>query len=346
MAQGELLWALVREGSLEEMKRLHLESFDWNSTHPRTGITLLFQAIESTSSSLSFDEVLRKIEWLISQGASITQPCKPATKLEPHEETLREYEGQSALSWVLDGRALFSEPKMENDEEKAESAYRCLGLILSCFAKASSSKISKEALARVSIHEGIAHLWEKSLLAKDSHDLTIETADGQVTAHAHMLKEASSVAKAMLESPMKEGKAQRIEVKDTSSSAVSLFLEILYTCSAHCDPDYQTALQALDLAHRWQVDVVVEILSEVLSGMITDESFSAIGEHAILKGLERLKAAAQTFAASSPVLSSQFKEGHLPRVLAPLFPAASAEEPKPKRRRMWGSGKRVRAKSS
>ena len=78
----------------------------------------------------------------------------------------------------------------------------------------------------MSIHEGIAELWEKSLAAKHSHDLTIKTADGLVTAHAHFLKTASVVA-AMLESTMKEGRAQRIDVKDTSSKAVSLFLEIL-----------------------------------------------------------------------------------------------------------------------
>ena len=34
-------------------------------------------------------------------------------------------------------------------------------------------------------------LWEKLLLATDSHDLTIDTAEGPVTAHTQMLKEAS-----------------------------------------------------------------------------------------------------------------------------------------------------------
>jgi len=34
-------------------------------------------------------------------------------------------------------------------------------------------------------------LWEKLLLATDSHDLTIDAAEGPVTAHAQMLKEAS-----------------------------------------------------------------------------------------------------------------------------------------------------------
>ena len=95
--------------------------------------------------------------------------------------------------------------------------------VLSLFA-ASSPSASQH---RVPIDEGIAELWEKSLAAKDSHDLTIVTADGIVTAHAHMLKAASSVVAAMLGSPMKEGKAQCIEIKDTSSKAMSLFLEML-----------------------------------------------------------------------------------------------------------------------
>ena len=60
-------------------------------------------------------------------------------------------------------------------------------------------------------------------------------------------------------------------------------LRILYTCSAQTQPDYNTALQALDLAHRWQVQVVVTILCDLLCGMITDDSFAAISEQAALK---------------------------------------------------------------
>jgi hypothetical protein len=41
---------------------------------------------------------------------------------------------------------------------------------------------------------------------------------------------------------------------------------ILYTCSAQAEPDHETALGALDLAHRWQVEVVVEILTDLLAG--------------------------------------------------------------------------------
>ena len=45
-----------------------------------------------------------------------------------------------------------------------------------------------------------------------------------------------------------------------------LYIRILYTCSVQDELDHQTALHALDLAHRWQVDVVVAILTDLLAG--------------------------------------------------------------------------------
>ena len=65
------------------------------------------------------------------------------------------------------------------------------------------------------------------MAATTSHDLSFKTADGEVTAHAQMLKDASPVISAMLASPMKEGQAQAIWVKDANRSGVSLFLQSL-----------------------------------------------------------------------------------------------------------------------
>ena len=42
---------------------------------------------------------------------------------------------------------------------------------------------------------------------------------------------------------------------------------ILYTCSVPDELDHQSALHALDLAHRWQVDVAVAILGDLLVGV-------------------------------------------------------------------------------
>ena len=41
---------------------------------------------------------------------------------------------------------------------------------------------------------------------------------------------------------------------------------ILYTSSVPDELDHQTALHALDVAHRWQAQVVVVILTNLLTG--------------------------------------------------------------------------------
>eukprot|EP00913_Durusdinium_trenchii_P000766 g715.t1 len=124
-------------------------------------------------------------------------------------------------------------------------------------------------------------------------------------------------------------------IMQRSSSDPKGLLRILYTCSTHNEPDYKTALQALDLAHRWQVDVVVMVLANLLQGMITDENFSEIAEHAVLKDVEGLKTAIQRHAAESPAVKAQLKGGHLPAAVQKLFASTASATPEqlPKRRK-------------
>ncbi|CAK9068118.1 unnamed protein product [Durusdinium trenchii] len=208
------------------------------------------------------------------------------------------YACHSAVSYVAAWKSLLSQRK---EDWSRVQAY--LTKVLRCFTAQS------EALpqARISIRQGIVDLWERCLMDTSSQDLTFNTADGEVTAHSHVLAQASPVVAAMLSSPMKEGQKCLIEVKDASSNSVSLFLELLYTCSTKLDPDYQMVLQALDVAHRWQVEVVVTILADLLQGMITDESFVAIAEHSVLKGLENLKTAARRFGAESAAVQAAWQ---------------------------------------
>ena len=166
------------------------------------------------------------------------------------------------------------------------------------------------------------------------HDLTIQTADHSVTAHAAVLVEASPVVKAMMASPMKEGASKRISVNDVSSSAVSLLLEVLYTCSTHTEPSYQTVLSAIDLAHRWQILVVVDILSDLVEGMLDDKSFTAIAECAALKGLKKLQKACQSFGAESATVQNHLKQGGLPDVVSKLLKTEKQGVVPNKRRRL------------
>ena len=335
--ENKLFLASLFDGEkLEELKKLNLKHFDWTMCFE--GKTLMVSYIEEAMQNVipKEEDLLRIIEWLVSCGASITQECTSgSTSLSFEDDATKKRvdkvevkcRGLSAIDYVTTWR------KETAGKPRWLGTWNFLGKVRTCFLRA----IERANQPRVSVHQGVADLWEKFLLAKASHDLKIVTSDGIVTAHAQMLKEGSSVLRAMLESPMKEGQTQCIEVKDASSSGVSLFLEILYTCSTQSDSDFQTVLHALDLAHRWQVEFVVAILAELLQTMITDESFSAIAEHAILKGLDDLKTPLQMFGMTSRAVQAQLKDGHLSSTVMQLFPGdkkSMSEAPKPKRRRL------------
>jgi len=224
--QTQLFLAFLEDGyPLEDLKQLNLEGFDW-SCRAGDGRTLLVVRIhKALEDATAFADALSAIEWLIHSGASIEQECTGghstwfwAQKPEVPHVTV-DCKGHNTISYV---RTLQQKMREHLSEWKVQEGF--LVRVMKTIAVASGQRA---AGPRVSVHEGITELWVKSLAAKHSHDLTIETADGLVTAHAHFLKTASSVVTAMLESPMKEGKAQRIEVKDTSSKAVSLFMEML-----------------------------------------------------------------------------------------------------------------------
>ena len=225
MPQTELFWAILQDAyPLEELKKVDLEGFDWRGLSTAGKTPLVAFIGPAVAQDLRYEDALKTIEWLICSGASLEQRCTGGSSEysfsgKPEEKISIECKGLSAISYVTE---LQSQMRENRKDWKGPEAF--LTKVLSCFVNASSSIAARP---RVSIHEGIAELWEKSLAAKDSHDLTIATADGVVTAHAHMLKAASSVVAAMLESPMKEGKTRRIEIKDMSGQAVSLFVEML-----------------------------------------------------------------------------------------------------------------------
>ncbi|CAE7294142.1 KLHL6 [Symbiodinium sp. CCMP2456] len=161
------------------------------------------------------------------------------------------------------------------------------------------------------------------LHATGAHDVTFQTRQGTVTAHSHMLIDASPVLKAMLESFTKGGTTQCIEVKDTTKNGVTLLLQMIYTCSSQDEPSYETFLEALDLAHRWQVSDAISIIAQALSGMLEPKSFPSIAEAAVLKGLEELKTACRSFARTSSAVQGELEKGKLPAAVQDLFGQAA-----------------------
>eukprot|EP00438_Fugacium_kawagutii_P022977 Skav236566 [mRNA] locus=scaffold2180:5369:6277:+ [translate_table: standard] len=298
--------------------------------HPTKKCTILVTALNSLNWSKNVKQ-LDKIEWLIRCGASYSQQCGDTGKTcrrwknhRPHEKVKIAFGGLSFVSYVQAWR------RELRDKEEWQLDRKFLEEALVRIAKAS---IQQPTRPKISVAEGIVEIWEKYLHATASHDLTIEAADAQVTAHSGMLQEASPVVQAMLASPMTEGKSQRIRLNDTSSIAVALFLEVLYTCCSQGDPDYQTVLAALDLAHRWQVEVVVGILSDLLQTMITAESFPAIAEHAALKNLDTLKQACRKFGFECDLIRDKINQGQFPRVVQDLFRVAETSSQPMKKRK-------------
>ena len=331
----ELFWALLGDRNLEQLKNNIPKGFTWRELHPERNTTILVEALAmglSPVSPASEEACLDLIEWLVSSGASSSQKGGETPMLQclmnrndPSDPSASiPLSRLSALSYIRTWKQALGPSELWKDN----TLY--LRKALDRIGKATSELQTRRR--RAPVDEGIIDIWERYLGATASHDLTIEAADGCVTAHARMLQEASPVVRAMLASPMRERKAQQIQLQDTSSGAVRLFLQTLYTCSSQGDPDYKTALSALDLAHRWQVDVVVAILEDLVEQLITDESFVAIAEQAILKGLETLKRTCRCFGFQSAVIKDQIKKGQLPEMVLDLLRDNGTSQPVKKRK--------------
>ena len=192
----------------------------------------------------------------------------------------------------------------------------------------------------ISVPQSVVDTWESAREMTSTHNVIFETADDEVSAHDFILMTASPVLKAMLQATMKEGLSKRISVKDSSSSGVRLFVDMLYTSSTRDDPDYKTVLVALDLAHRWQANGVVPVLSGILPEMIAVDSFAGIAEAAVLKGLEPLQQECRSFGASNAKIKTMLKKGTLPAEVRKLLgePAApETEQGQHKRRRTFAA---------
>eukprot|EP00928_Gymnodinium_smaydae_P070161 TRINITY_DN54076_c0_g1_i1.p1 TRINITY_DN54076_c0_g1~~TRINITY_DN54076_c0_g1_i1.p1 ORF type:complete len:156 (-),score=37.42 TRINITY_DN54076_c0_g1_i1:178-645(-) len=111
-----------------------------------------------------------------------------------------------------------------------------------------------------------------------------------------MLMCASPVVKALLHSSMKETKQKRITLEDCSLAAVEFLMSLIYTGGCSAEHAADTSLHASQLAHRWQVDDVVQMLETYISGLLTEASFEDIATCSQLLSLPTLKRACIRFA--------------------------------------------------
>lgn len=211
----------------------------------------------------------------------------------------------------------------------------------------------KKPPAKVSVPEGVVELWEAFRSDAASHDVTLVcAADERVTAHSRILSLASPALSAMLQSAMIEGATKSITISDCSAKSASLFLDLLYSGTTESDLDADagadagavtTLLEALQLAHRWQIQPVVERTERELTHRISNRaSFDAIATAAQQMALPALKSACRLFAAepSNGIdLRLQSSTNPLPQavrdLLSPPTATGSSAPPANKKRRSF-----------
>mmetsp|Transcript_40306 Transcript_40306/g.94407 ORF Transcript_40306/g.94407 Transcript_40306/m.94407 type:complete len:339 (+) Transcript_40306:163-1179(+) len=330
-----VICGLIKLGDIEALKRFTPVCFDWSLCDSPYKTPVLHAAIlDGVTRPELHDNILEILSWLLKMGADPQQKAPSnANRFDiwkthrPETTTVTlKCAGHTALSLALALREALMGSGVEFPDE-------CT------FLEAVVSVISMPArkAPRVAINPGVLDRWEKVLEMTETHNVTFETADGEVTAHDILLMASSPVLRVMLESSMVEGKQKRIKVKDAASGGVSLFVEMLYTNATRRGPDYKTVLTALDLAHRWQVENVVQILADALRDMITFDSFVLIAEAATLKGLEMLKTACAAYGAADSKLQCLLKNGRLPPAVSRLLGQADSpnEEQSSKKRRVF-----------
>ena len=332
----DIVLGFAELGDLAGLQKFTPANFDWSRAGTDLRPPLHLAIAKGIGAPLEKrDAYVKVVEWIIQSGADpqqrLSQNCRAFTKLCGQSQDLNiqvEHKGRSAISLVF---ALLKAYKQYYLNDSPEISF--LEAILFVI---SSRSVPRRA--KLEVDTSVVERWQGIRGSTSTHNVTLETADGPVTAHHVALMVASPVLSAMLSSAMTEGTSKRIDVKDSSAAGVSLFLDIVYMSGTSSDPDYKTVLAALDLSHRWQVNSVVLIFEEMLEGMITSSTFPEIAETAVLKGLRNLERACSCFAGSDTAVQALGREGKLHPCVMKLLrqpQSKNAEEPSPKRLRTF-----------
>lgn len=339
---GDAIWPILEAGEFDNLQAFTPPDFDWCILHPVHKYTPLQVAVVSgvTKSRESFRAHLEIAEWLLENGADPQQEAARSPyvrhlwKTADRSATQVElpYVGKSTISLVAHCRSLLKAEMDKKGIQKADWRQEVANLteVLNMLRKAMSKGREK-----IPIDTSVVDLWESILNDAATHDVTFRTSGGNVTAHQFVLAKASPVLAAMLSSNMREGSQKLVDVSDTTHKGVIFFLALLYTGASTVEIDASIALEALDLAHRWQTQGIVTMIVCALKDMITDKNFASIAEVAALKDLRDLKMCCKTFASNSTTVQKQLKDGKLPTRVLELLGKVTESKPDVKKRRTF-----------
>jgi len=202
-------------------------------------------------------------------------------------------------------------------------------------------------LSKALVPEELLEMWAKFLGDVATTDVRIcitKTGDEVeiLNAHAGILCAASPVLNAMLSGYMQEASGREVSLQNVSTLAVKVLLSLMYTGSLSVDLDAEphTILEALNLAHRWQVQYVVQILISAAEKQLTMENFEAFAEASIRLQLPQLQDICRVFANTKKVeLRAKFDEPSMNSMVRDFYgpivsPNKGKEKPATKRKRI------------
>ncbi|CAE6956150.1 unnamed protein product [Symbiodinium sp. CCMP2592] len=309
---ADMVHGLIELGDLDGLQKYTPPRFDWSQplgpSYMRMPALLCTINDGLSETKAKQAKCLKILEWLLKVGADPEQRalgkiCGDTLFIKDEEESTGiriEYTGQNAMSFAVAWLKQMQLRKGGADWSQNEEYLKKVIWLLS------SSTAAKSHAADVTVPQSTLSLWESMRDLTSSHNVIFEGSDGEVTAHDQILMLASPVLKAMLQSAMKEGSSRRIQ----------------------------------DLAHRWNVQGVVETLCVALRDLIDANSFVAIAEAAALKGLQTLERACASFGAADKKVQDMLKKGSLPAAVRKLLgePDETVDpERLPKKRRLFRS---------
>lgn len=192
--------------------------------------------------------------------------------------------------------------------------------LLKVFAEA-GELICNQSQPAMTVNPCTVDLWTAALQDIDLADVELRADGGVVKAHSLLLCNASSVLRAMLRGQMQEATSKAISVPGVSVEALRYLLALIYTGFWEEDePSATIQLQALDLAHRWQVKHVVEGLELTLISVMKQEIAAAspeqqvnlldkVLEAAVLKELLGLRCFCQELFNKQPLFKAALMRG-------------------------------------
>ena len=235
MSDDRYIWDLLKNGEYRAVMASCPVDFDFKNPPDRCP-PLIRVAYNAFSKDMSRDaeppDAIKMLQWLLDRGEDPAEVAPRTCTFSMDKYYTRaggdEDQGtrdQSAVSYLLMAKRLMKAAAKENVKNPEMRKYdwkhdieRIDEVLPLLYAACGRGRPA--AREKIPIDAAIVHRWSKLLHDASSHDVTLQTDDGDVGAHVAILALASPVLDRMLSTAMVEGRTKRVAVRDTPKAAM------------------------------------------------------------------------------------------------------------------------------